>query len=168
MKASVPFLGCAAVLVVGVSAYAAGLRVNHTPSMPMGLWIDRPGGPYRAGDIVTACPALTESQKVYLHPGNCPSGMEPVLKPVAASEGDLVAVTPSGIRVNGIELPNTAPLDHDGRGRPIAAYSSGVYQVKPGQVWLLVPHPDSFDSRYFGPVSSADVIARAIPVLTWR
>jgi type IV secretory pathway protease TraF len=70
--------------------------------------------------------------------------------------------------VNGTELPNTAALDHDGRGRSIAAYSPGVYQVKPGQVWLLIPNANSLDSRYFGPVPSADIEARATPVLVWR
>jgi type IV secretory pathway protease TraF len=45
--------------------------------------------------------------------------MEPVLKPIAPVAGDVVAVTPTGLFINGFAVPNSEPLEHDGRGRQI-------------------------------------------------
>ena len=50
--------GCAALVWLGVQiAGAAGIRINHTPSMPMGVWkIDPLMGPLQRGPIVSYCP----------------------------------------------------------------------------------------------------------------
>jgi conjugative transfer signal peptidase TraF len=149
-------------------AYVEGLRVNHSGSMPRGLWRESAAtGIFKAGDVVLVCPPLTDRQKIYFGPGLCSSRTQPMLKPVAAVGGDVVAVTAGGISVNGDPVKNSMPIHVDGSGRLLEAYPAGTYTVTAEQVWLLAPSPYSFDSRYLGPVSTTSIKGRASPVLVW-
>lgn len=152
-------------------AHAAGLRVNATVSMPIGLWRLEPvPGSLRTGEIVVFCPpdsaAFREAlDRGYVARGACPGGTEPLIKPVAAVAGDLVAVTSEGVAVNGEPVPGTAPLIRDTAGRPLLAVPAGRYHVASGEVWLLSGHVrESWDSRYFGAVPAAGVQGVARPV----
>ena len=170
---AVPVTG-ALILGVLVIGGKAGLRINATASMPRGLWAvhaaarsnaarsspsARPTGPTFARQRAAAI-----SQA-----GICPGGYEPLLKPVAAVAGDLVAVAPHGIAVDGKPVANTRQLARDEVGRRLHPVPAGSYQVAPGQVWLLSGHdPRSFDSRYFGPVPIRDVTGQARPLWVLR
>lgn len=165
----------AAVLGTLATAHAAGLRVNATASMPLGLWrlVARPALLQR-GQIVTVClpdtaPIRAAHRRGYIPAGFCLGGLEPLVKPVAAIGGDLVAVAASGVAVNGRAVAGTAPSAFDGAGRPLQPFPAGVYQVEPGSVWLLSGYDvRSFDSRYFGPVPVASVQGVAEPVWVLR
>jgi type IV secretory pathway protease TraF len=77
----------------------------------------------------------------------------------------LVAVSPSGISVNGREIANSAQLAHDSEARVLPDYPTGQYRVPSGEIWLVSPHnPRSFDSRYFGPVPASLVRSIVRPV----
>ncbi len=152
-------------------AHAAGLRVNATPSMPLGLWRLGPvPGSLRAGEIVVVCPpdsaAFREAlDRGYMAHGACPAGYEPLIKPVAAVAGDLVMVAADGVAVNGEPVPGTAPLARDTAGRPLLAVPVGSHRVASGELWLLSGHVrESWDSRYFGAVPAAGVQGVARPV----
>ena len=162
--------GClGAVVGLAIVAPHAGVRWNHTPSMPLGLWLERSSiRAYVTGDIVEVCPALPDRLRVYLAPGDCPTGLEPMLKPIAAVAGDLVVVDQTEMTVNGTAIPNTAPLPRDPSGRPLQPYPAGTYEVAPGQVWLIVPRLDSLDGRYLGPVAVDAIKALATPLWVSR
>ena len=107
-----------------------GLRINTSPSLPMGLYITTadawresgrvlPGGTVRKLSIVRG----------YRDPGTCRDGAAPLLKPVVAKSGDVVELSARGISVNGALLPNTAPLSKDTKGRPLEAWPFGRYVV---------------------------------------
>lgn len=156
-------------------AHAAGLRVNGTASMPLGLWrVLDTKDPLRRGAVVTLCPPDTPSIRLgaargYIPGGNCPGGYEPLVKPIAAAAGDVVVVSANGVTVNGQPVPGTAQLANDSTGRPLQAVAAGIYPVTAGDVWLLSGHdPRSFDSRYFGPVPAANVQGIAWPVWVMR
>ncbi len=165
------WLGAATMLATLDVTYAEGLRLNTTPSMPVGLWQVSPSVPQRLhrGSIVTAC--LPEMPVVrlgfargYIHAGSCRGGLEPVVKPIAALEGDVVTVKPTGILVNGSRVSGTAQLARDSGGRALSPVRAGVYVVQAGQVWLLAGRDRrSFDSRYFGPLPVSAVQAEAHP-----
>ena len=94
-------------------------------------------------------------------------GAAPLLKPVVARSGDVVELSARGISVNGALLPNTAPLSKDTKGRPLEAWPFGRYVVASGTVWVASSyHPRSFDSRYFGPISTAAIRHRLKAFLT--
>lgn len=152
------------------TAYATGYRVNLTPSMPVGVWRVAGDGQFNRGDVVWACPPSTaplrEAHRFgYVPAGFCASGLSPLLKPVVAVEGDTLTMAPSGVVVNGVLVPNSAPVPADAAGRRLPRPWFGTYTVLPGQVWLVSSYnPASFDSRYFGPVSADLVDGRAYPV----
>ena len=145
-----------------------GLRINTSPSLPMGLYIITADA---GADLVEFCPmepfATLSIVRGYRDPGACSDGAAPLLKPVIASAGDVVEVSARGISVNGALLPNTAPLTRDTKGRHLEAWPSGRYVVDPGTIWVASSyHPRSFDSRYFGPLSTAAIRYRLKPFLT--
>ena len=155
-------------------AHGAGLRINHTPSLPIGLWrITSIGTPLARGAVVSVCPpnaAILHQAHArgYLGPGRCPGGFEPLLKPVIALAGDRVTLGADGVVVNGEPVLGSARLAADGAGRPIPAIPFGVYTAQPGEIWLLsTAHPQSFDSRYFGavPIESIEGVASALGVM---
>jgi conjugative transfer signal peptidase TraF len=132
----------------------AGLRINTTNSVPLGIYLitSDPSAP-----LVEFCPegdfSVLSASRGYRPPGPCPDGAAPLLKPVIANPGDTVAVVDEGIRVNGSLLPNTVPQRIDTAGRPLTAWPQGVYAVAPATLWVVSTyHPNSFDSRYFGPI----------------
>lgn len=163
--------------VLAVGAVWGGLgavRVNLvSPSAPAGVWVRVPGEAVR-GDWVAVClpAAVAELGRLRgYHPVGSPvwrcwDGSLPVLKRVAAAGGDRVEVTADGVWVEGRLLRGSAPLEVDGRGRPLPRVAAGKRRLGQGEVWLLSRHiPNSWDSRYYGAVDRGCVIGRMRLVL---
>jgi type IV secretory pathway protease TraF len=56
----------------------------------------------------------------------------------------------------------------DFKGRPLASWPSGHYEVASGEIWVASSfNARSFDSRYFGPVSVAAIHERLRPLVTF-
>ncbi len=154
---------CLCGLLVCLAACSlAGLRLNLTGSMPVGIYITARGGPTR-GSIVLVClpPAVAESarERGYLPGGgSCPGHVVPVGKPVLGLPGDTVVVSAAGLLVNGEIVLNSKPLTSDHWGRLLPRMPAGRYFVGPGELWLVSDYsPFSFDSRYFGAIKARDV-----------
>lgn len=146
----------------------AGLRINGSPSLPLGLYMtsSQPNS-----YLVEFCPvepfASLALSRGYRDQGVCSDGGAPLLKPVVARAGDLVQVSGAGIAVNGHLLPNTAPLRADTKGRPLMPWPPGRYTVEPGFVWVASSYSRrSFDSRYLGPVAIRSIRDQVRPLLT--
>ncbi len=168
MRRAIPVFilwGAAAAVWLGTElAYTAGWRINHTTSLPPGLWrvypLDRP---IARGDIVSLCPPDTPMfqearRRGYIGGGRCPGSYEPLLKPVAAIAGDRIEVSGDGIAVNGRLIANSAAHRHDSRGRILTPVAQGTHTAVVGKVWLVSDYnPASFDSRYFGAISIRQV-----------
>jgi len=145
-----------------------GLRINTSPSLPPCLYIITKDA---SASLIEFCPvepfAALAIARGYRDPGVCRDGAAPLLKPVIARPGDIVEVSRHGISVNGILLPNTAQLATDAKGRPLEGWPSGRYAVAPETVWVASSyHPRSFDSRYFGPLSTSAIRHRLKAFLT--
>ena len=148
----------------------AGWRINTSSSMPRGLY-RAVGTDIRRGAIVAACLpgeiARFGLERNYLHPGSCPDGVEPVAKVVAGLEGNVVEVTRDGVFVDGVMLPHSQPLGRDRGGRTLQQFPGGAHRLEKGQAWLYSPYEArSWDSRYYGPVPTANVLFVVEPVLT--
>jgi conjugative transfer signal peptidase TraF len=145
-----------------------GLRVNVSPSLPIGLYIATIDA---RANLVEFCPAepfaSLSISRGYRDRGSCNDGAAPLLKPIVAVAGDTVEFSAGGIAVNGRRLPNSAPLTKDTKGRPLLPWPFGRYIVAPGTVWVASSyHPRSFDSRYFGPITTAAIRDRVKPFFT--
>jgi len=145
------------------------LRVNVTPSVPLGLYriVQVSAG---RGSLVEICPPpgrLTSLglQRGYIGHGPCPGKARPLLKEVLAVPGDRIVLTRMGIVRRGVLIPSSAPRTTDSEGRPLPHLRLGIWHVPPGSIWLYGPHPHSFDSRYFGPVA-ADLIRNTLVPLS--
>ena len=165
LAACVLVLPPCALLIGAALAWAAGLRVNLTGSMPIGVYQATSVASATAldpGAIVLAClpveVARLARERGYVPRGSCPGGAGPIGKIVVAVPGDTVTVTPCGLMVNGRLLSGSQPLARDGHGRPLPPLRRGLYLVRTGEIWLLSAHsPRSFDSRYFGPLGAERV-----------
>ena len=145
-----------------------GLRINTSPSLPLGLYITTADS---NANLVEFCPAEPFATlaivRGYRDPGTCRDGAAPLLKPVVAQSGDVVELSARGISVNGALLSNTVPLSKDTKGRPLEAWPFGRYVVAAETLWVASSfHPRSFDSRYFGPISTAAIRNRLKAFLT--
>jgi conjugative transfer signal peptidase TraF len=85
----------------------------------------------------------------------------PLLKRIGAVAPQDVCIFDGLVWIDGV--PVAAVLPADRLGRPLPAWQQ-CRRLRPGELFLLSPtHPASFDSRYFGPVSTSTVIGIARP-----
>jgi conjugative transfer signal peptidase TraF len=92
----------------------------------------------------------------------------PLLKRVEAVGGDEIcrAREPIGtVSINGKVVAVVQAKDQD--GRPLPSWE-GCMRLVEGEYFLLQPHPNSFDSRYIGPVLRCDILGVARPLWTWN
>lgn len=132
------------------AAYANGLRVNLTPSLPRGVYRIVPGTPGK-GDLVSFCLrgefAALARERGYLGSGSCANGLRPMLKYLSGLPGD--------------HIPDLAIHTVDTQGRPLSSrLEPGIVPV--GMALVLSGHIGSFDSRYFGCVP-LDGLSRVEP-----
>jgi conjugative transfer signal peptidase TraF len=151
-------------------AFLAGLRVNLTPSYPLGLWRVEPlGRDVAVGDRIFICPPPTAAfelarERGYLGHGLCPGWYSPLIKTVVAVAGQHVVID-GPIAVDGVPLAHSSVHPTDGEGRALAPAPSGV--VPRGQVFLFSNFVGSYDSRYFGPIPATGTLGLAHPLLVF-
>jgi conjugative transfer signal peptidase TraF len=165
-------VGGVALLVIGMACQAAGARVNTSKSIPVGLYWAT-SAPMDKGAYVLWCPPPSDvfneaRARGYIGAGFCPGNYGYLMKRVVATERDTVTVTGAGVSVNGERLPHSAPRQADAAGRPLPRYQAHGYVLGHGEVLLMSDRSTtSFDGRYFGPVSRAQLKTAITPILTW-
>jgi len=156
-----------AVLFVG--GWTAGLRVNLTPSYPLGLWRIVPL--YRGvgvGDLIFICPPQSADfdlarMRGYLRSGLCPGWFSPLIKTVVAVSGQQIDISMT-VAIDGTRLAHSDVRRTDAEGRQLPVFAGGV--VPSGQVFLHSNFAGSYDSRYFGPIPVEGLLGLAVPVFT--
>jgi conjugative transfer signal peptidase TraF len=151
-------LGGGAAIIGALSMATAGgarplLLWNRTASEPEGLYL-RQAAPVRVGALV-AFPApsaafpYADGHMSYLR-------RVPVLKSVAAVSGDQVCTENGRLVINGqVRAPI---MRQDRRGASLPRWN-GCRQLRDGEVFVFSDRiPNSFDSRYFGPVNRAEIV----------
>ena len=87
----------------------------------------------------------------------------PILKRVAAIEGDFVCRTGDVVYVNQVAAARV--LAADSKGRPLPNWMQCRVLLS-GELFLLgMANPASFDSRYFGPIDASFVRGGVRPLL---
>jgi len=121
--------------------------LNVTDSMP-GMVYQLGHG--EKGSIIAFCSPM---QHPSIGHSACPDGSMPLIKRVVGVAGDLVTATDAGIDINWRPVPNSRPLDLDTKESALP-HLRGSFRLKQGEIWAAGEHPNSFDSRYFGPVKN--------------
>lgn len=153
---------------LAIVGHVAGLRVNLTPSYPLGLWRIEPLARVVAvGDRIFICPPqlpafVTARERGYLGRGLCPGWFSPLIKTVVAVAGQHVVIDRS-ISVDGIRLAHSSVRPADGEGRALTPDAGGIVPV--GKLFLFSEFAGSYDSRYFGPIPDDGLLGLAHPLL---
>lgn len=158
---ALPFAVAIAALVAVASRLAppASLLINESPSLPRGLYLRTAQAP-APGRLVAVRPP-PEARR-YLASLGAPAEAR-LFKRVAAATGDPVCRI--GLRLTWSGGARNA-LSHDRAGRPLPAWQ-GCRRLGAGELLVLGDTPDSFDSRYFGPVGAHAVAGVYKEVWTW-
>jgi conjugative transfer signal peptidase TraF len=157
----------AALVVAGIGvaflAFGPGkplLVFNATASAPIGFYRVLPLRPLQRGDLVLArTPVSVRSLAAERH--YVPLKV-PLVKRIAAMAGATVCAAGRAIIIDGRYVADRASADR--QGRPLPAWT-GCRVLAADEIFLLMEDvPDSFDSRYFGPVLVDAVIGRLSPL----
>ena len=84
-----------------------------------------------------------------------------LIKPVVAGAGDTVCRHGALVTISGRIATRARSLDAAGRSLPAW---SGCFRLRATDIFVLSADPDSFDSRYMGPIDRADVVGFALPI----
>ena len=152
-------------LVAASTAHGWPLRIiyNASASVPIGWYAVDDADRVNVGELVVARPPIRAEtllvERRYLAAG------VPILKFVRARAGQRVCRSADLVTVDGVAVASAR--DRDRAGRPLPRWT-GCRMLGPGDVLLLnAARPDSFDGRYFGPVSVTSIIGTATPLWTW-
>jgi conjugative transfer signal peptidase TraF len=158
-------------LAVAAAATAAALLcvsrpwvlINTTPSEPEGLYLGQSGEPIVGALAAFRAPAAAfpyaDARLSYLR-------HRPLLKAIAAASGDTVCTTSGRLVINGQDRAPITRLDGQGRALPVWM---GCRPMAVDEVFAFSDRvPNSFDSRYFGPVRRSAVLGVYRPLITVR
>lgn len=152
-------LGLGLIGLAALARPAPWLVWNASASAPIGLYRVLPGKP-ASGDLVLVR-TPDSARQLAAERGYLPHDV-PLVKRVAALDGDTVCAANDVISVNGRVVAER--LTRDRVGRPLPSWS-GCHLLDGGEAFLLMEgRADSFDSRYFGPVPTAAIIGRLVPL----
>lgn len=151
------WLASASVVVAATlgSLYAgpAPFLLNRSASEPPGLYARTSARPHTG--VIIAFPApraafpYADRRMAYLH-------RRPLLKAVAAQAGDHVCTQGDVLQVNGVRLGPVAARDREGRVLP---KWRGCRRLSGDELFVFSGRvPNSFDSRYYGPIHLRDVL----------
>lgn len=135
---------------------------NASASVPIGLYRMVPAPRIDVTDLAVVMPpdelAAFLDERSYL-----PRGL-PLIKRVLALGGTEVCRRGNAIIAYGASYGQAR--DRDTRGRTLPAWQ-GCRTLRNGEAFFMNwESPDSFDSRYFGPLPLSTVVGRAIPIWT--
>ncbi|MBO2558961.1 conjugative transfer signal peptidase TraF [Shewanella algae] len=162
---------CFFIFVVS-SLYFLGVRFNHSSSYPLGIYLIKDGSDYELGDLVLFCPPKSRTigeavKRGYMMAGYCQSGSEPVIKKIFGSSGDIIELR-NGVVFRNSEPTNFPVLSFDRAGRNLSFYGGGEISEK---MFFMVSDYQpywSFDSRYFGPIPSINIIGKIEPLIIFE
>lgn len=149
-----------ALVLLAARKHAPILVFNASASAPIGYYYLRTSALISRHDVVLV--RTPESVRALAaERGYIPRSV-PLVKRAAALPGDTVCVFGPIVTIDGRWVADR--LSADRAGRPLPAWT-GCRKLAPGELFLLMEEvPDSFDSRYFGPVSETAVIGRLYPL----
>lgn len=131
---------------------------NATASSPIGLYRVISGEPRRGSMAVIRLP---DPLRRLAHDRAYLPATTLLIKPIVALRGDLVCRWGNAVSINGRIAAFARNLDRAARPLP---HWHGCRRLQ-AMLLILGGQPDSFDSRYFGPIDRAHLIGLAVPLI---
>ena len=139
--------------------------INHTASVPLGLYLAIPTFDYRDGDLVVY---KDEEMLNFAHMnGWIPKEVKDVnfIKHIAVA-GSVYHLSKDGqFLVHGDYIGMVST--NDGKGHALPQLPKGYYVIQKGEFLPYTRVSNSFDGRYTGTIKENQIIHRVIPLLTW-
>lgn len=148
-------LGCALAATI-VAPPTPRLVWNVSASAPRGLYVVGRLDGVDVGDMVIA--RMPASWRRFAATRRYVPANVPLVKRVAAGQGDTVCASGRRILVNGRVIAERLMADGAGRLMP---WWNGCTVLDAGTLFLLMDNPASFDGRYFGPITRGDIVGGA-------
>lgn len=126
--------------------------MNTTTSLPLGIYYISKESLSLGKTVVFQKPTfLTKMDKNWL----IKKGV--FLKKITAVPGDKVCTRNNRLSINDNEIGLIKSKDRNGDPLPNIINSEFCRNLIPGEFWTGTDHPNSFDSRYYGPIMAANL-----------
>ncbi|MEM9243049.1 MAG: signal peptidase I [Pseudomonadota bacterium] len=137
-----------------------GFSYQASMSMPKGLYFVMPAKQLKRDDIVIFHPPRVAQEFLAKHPWGPPNNV--LMKVVMGVPGDKVCKREHGVWINGQYIAPVFSEYAPGK----ALLNLAFCEILPAKHYLLMSTHvrRSFDGRYFGPVTKAEIIGKAIKV----
>lgn len=132
--------------------------VNFSPSLPLGLYRRVPDEPGRGrlAEFSLSVEAPSRLRHAFA---------QRVLKPIVAGQGDYVDTSGDSLLINGHRVAPIHTTDSAGHALPVWRASR---RLQEGEFFTYSARvPNSFDSRYYGPVQHRNITSVYVPLWTW-
>lgn len=151
----------APIAAVQALAPAPLVLINTSPSEPIGLYLRSPLEP-TVGRIIAFRPPRPAYP--YVAQAMPERARTSLLKAVRGEGGDVVCADARGVLINDQAWPAAERLDRQGRWLP---QWRECRRLAVDEVFVLSTRiPNSFDSRYYGPVHRAEILGVYTPIVT--
>lgn len=164
MRKYIAYISLASLLFMALCVILQSkIIINLTESMPIGFYwkADTPDIIERGQIVLFDIPSNVKS--LMYERGYIPDYVSYLQKYVVATAGDVVSITDE-LRINNELFDTVQKFDDLGRALPV---QTGNYQIKQDEIFIASSHPKSFDSRYFGTISTNSVQGILSPIWTW-
>ena len=151
------------VLMLTAQGFSKPFYFNVSKSLPRGIYLKHLSIPE---DLVSRSLVSLKVPQTVLHltARDWLSKDIPIIKPIVAVSGDHVCISSAQLEINSIYVGEVA--SHDSKGLPLPQISF-CRDLQKEEIWLGSTRiPNSFDSRYFGPVLKQDITCRVEPFFT--
>lgn len=156
-------MGLAILALMRPSDHSGARLFNDSASVPLGFWL-RTTQPVALGEIVGFPPPQAAMAYVAAHMPAYAHG-KLILKYVVATAGDRICRAGEAFTVNGRLYGLAATKDGVGVNLP---QWQGCQILAPGEVAVFSNRiPNSFDSRYYGPIPAGNIVGVYRPLWTW-
>ena len=157
-------IGILALIISGIKKTGYHITYSATASMPRGFYLIIPTKKIARHDIVEFIPPSNVRDLIKEQHWTPDSGL--IIKYVFAIPKDHVCIKNQIVWVNGKKVSHVYKSYAKNKPLPQARICN---KLKENQYLLLSTKSDrSFDSRYFGVVSSQEILGRAVPIFTYN
>jgi conjugative transfer signal peptidase TraF len=128
------------------------LFINTTSSLPVGIY-------YLSNDIISLQKTVVFKKPSFLSKlqRNWLIKDGVFIKKITAGPGDKVCAMNGTLFINDKEMGIIKTKDHNGENLPNNTNNMFCRTLIKGEFWTGTNHPNSFDSRYYGPINESDL-----------